>query len=100
MTGIEHPIKVKVENINIRLQDETGKEINENVKSGDEITISNRQIMKLMVTGELIPDEYALEQNYPNPFNPSTIIKYHIPELSLVTLKVYDVLGKRNCNLS
>jgi murein tripeptide amidase MpaA len=37
---------------------------------------------------------YNLAQNYPNPFNPSTAINFTIPGKNLVTLKVYDILGK------
>jgi len=40
-----------------------------------------------------VPSNYLLYQNYPNPFNPNTTIKYQIPDLSFVTLKIYDVLG-------
>ena len=46
-----------------------------------------------------IPDKFILNQNYPNPFNPSTTIKYQIPRPGLVTLKVYDILGKEIINL-
>ncbi len=41
-----------------------------------------------------IPNQYDLFQNYPNPFNPATTINYSIPKTSLVTIKVYDVLGR------
>ncbi len=40
-----------------------------------------------------IPSEFGLSQNYPNPFNPSTQIKYDVARASLVTIKVFDVLG-------
>jgi large repetitive protein len=36
---------------------------------------------------------YKLEQNYPNPFNPTTVIRYQIPSNSMVSIKVFDVLG-------
>lgn len=41
-----------------------------------------------------IPINSFLLQNYPNPFNPNTIISYHIPEQSVVSIKIFDVLGK------
>ncbi|MCX6163745.1 MAG: T9SS type A sorting domain-containing protein [Ignavibacteriae bacterium] len=41
-----------------------------------------------------IPTEYKLFNNYPNPFNPNTIIRFQIKDSRLVTLKIFDVLGK------
>jgi len=38
-------------------------------------------------------NSYELYQNFPNPFNPATTIKYQIPEISFVTLKIFDILG-------
>jgi len=52
------------------------------------------QFNKQLPDVAIIPKENILFQNYPNPFNPSTKISYSIKEESLVTIKVYDILGK------
>ena len=46
-----------------------------------------------------IAKNYELFQNYPNPFNPSTTINFAIPTTGLVTLKIYDVVGKEVATL-
>jgi len=42
----------------------------------------------------VLPASSSLRQNYPNPFNPTTTIEYQLSARSIVTLKVYDLLGK------
>ncbi len=41
-----------------------------------------------------IPDKLELSQNYPNPSNPKCRINYSIPVDGMVSIKVYDVLGR------
>lgn len=46
-----------------------------------------------------LPLTIKLDQNFPNPFNPITIIKFTVPQRGLVTLKIFDVLGREVANL-
>ena len=39
MNGVTYPLTVRVEGMDIRLQDETGKALNQNLKSGEDIVI-------------------------------------------------------------
>jgi hypothetical protein len=61
--------------------------------------VSRTEPMIIKSVEEIVSNEYKLAQNYPNPFNPSTKISYSIKEEGLVTLKVFDILGKEIATL-
>jgi len=44
--------------------------------------------------GALIPLTNALHQNFPNPFNPKTTIAYSLQNPGVVSITVYDLMGK------
>ena len=46
-----------------------------------------------------IPLEFILYQNHPNPFNPITTLHYDLPEDALVTITIYDMMGRIIRNL-
>ena len=58
---------------------------------GEQFTVPNEE--------ELSPYSFELAQNYPNPFNPATVISYQLPANSLVSLKVYDLVGREVATL-
>ncbi|MBI3363976.1 MAG: T9SS type A sorting domain-containing protein [Ignavibacteriae bacterium] len=46
-----------------------------------------------------IPHRFALEQNYPNTFNLTTNFRFSILDVGMVTLRVYDMLGRETATL-
>jgi hypothetical protein len=49
--------------------------------------------------GDPLLPRFSLEQNFPNPFNPATVIGFQLGTTELVTLDVFDVLGRRSARL-
>ncbi|MBK6764830.1 MAG: S8 family serine peptidase [bacterium] len=46
------------------------------------------------------PREFTLLQNYPNPFNSQTTFRFHLPQQSPVTLKLFDIMGREVATLA
>jgi hypothetical protein len=59
---------------------------------GSQPTVTNGS-NKSMVTERLPKDQFVLAA-YPNPFTRTTRIQYSVPEKAMVSVKVYDLLGR------
>ena len=74
--------------INFHTLANPGGEIRGQVRFGSDVVTSVRRV------SDVVPAGFELLQNYPNPFNPETVIPFSVSERSLVTLKVFDILGQ------
>ena len=74
---------VKVDISEIQLIGQDGQDIPVEAKGNGSVSL------------ELIPMQYALYQNFPNPFNPVTEIQFDVPDLSMVELVVYNLMGQQ-----
>jgi hypothetical protein len=63
--------------------------------TGDNRVLFVNRYAYLSTVSDGIPTEFALHENYPNPFNPTTTLRFDLPELSDMTLIVYNMLGQR-----
>ena len=46
------------------------------------------------------PIRFIIYPNFPNPFNPTTQIRYDLPKDNLVTIRIYDAVGRKIRTLS
>jgi len=64
------------------------------VTGDDRVVFVNRyDYLSTEETG--IPTEFALHENYPNPFNPTTSLRFDLPEVSDVTVSIFNMLGQK-----
>ena len=50
--------------------------------------------MNIDNNNEMTSIDFILEAPKPNPFNASTILAYCVPEAGIISLIVYDILGR------
>ncbi|MBN2103082.1 hypothetical protein JW835_03480, partial [bacterium] len=65
------------------------------IQVDEPIHLTAHFVVQSSMNKENIPDRFVLEQNIPNPFNPETVIMYDLPKSGIVTIEVFDLMGRK-----
>ena len=63
--------------------------------TGDDRSILVNRYDYLALDMEGVPNEFTLHENYPNPFNPTTTLRFDVPEVSDITVTIFNMLGQK-----
>ena len=67
---------------------------NRSLNDEEVLALFNNTITSIQTEDRIKSECLILNQNYPNPFNSSTIFTYTLKEKGMVSLIIYDVLGR------
>jgi beta-galactosidase len=71
-----------------------GPEFTWNIGAG-ETRVEKYQVPSSVASnGAASVTSFTLDQNFPNPYNSTTVIRFSLPVSEVVSLKIYDVLGR------
>ena len=67
----------------------------ESFRINQETVFTSTVLTSIEPTNGELPEEFKLYAAYPNPFNPVTTLRYDLPEDAMVSITIYDVMGRR-----
>ena len=64
-----------------------------------QFTLSVNSTLAGAENDDILPEQLVLHNAYPNPFNPSTIIRFDLSDIEMVSLDIFDLTGKQVASL-
>jgi hypothetical protein len=102
LTSVAYPLRISARNaqgISMRVRDGVdGTLLNSPLEAG-KVVVLERAIGAVTIDDGGVPTSFELMQNYPNPFNPSTEIGFRVSDFGIVTVRVFDLLGREVATL-
>ena len=64
-----------------------------------QFTLSVNSTLAGAKNDDILPEQLVLHNAYPNPFNPSTLIRFDLSDIEMVSLDIFDLAGKQVASL-